>query len=275
MHTKVVLVWDKIKPTFEDIMTKTRALRLILERKLLLGKRLILFNSVYADWRRDQPLDVVLPQAIEFATKDEVRNIISVPEADVITKQSFYALRDMFPQWIDEWHRNCDSTLCAEYSYPPGMEHVPDDVDLNLATTVWLCPRCPFPTPKTMSILHYPEVLEHQCMHQQAECHEDDFVFPQDEAEVASRLVNEHSPWTCAFVKPQEAPLWASEVVKACGMDPLTATREQMDALDVRLSCNACILDSLVPSTIDTLKVYNWRAAVSLTPIELTGRSTC
>jgi hypothetical protein len=58
----------------------------------------------------------------------------------------------------------------------------------------------------------------------------------------------------------------AETVIKACGMDPWNAHADDMDDLDARLECLAC-LDPVEENP--SHHVFGWRSAVSVGPIDI------
>jgi hypothetical protein len=80
--------------------------------------------------------------------------------------------------------------------------------------------------------------------------------------------------WSCGSVikvdtKACEA---AVSIIDACQMDPRMATVDDMDKLDARLECLAClVLDEEDPSHI----VFGWRSAVRATFIDSFSIDDC
>ncbi|EJD45419.1 hypothetical protein AURDEDRAFT_184850 [Auricularia subglabra TFB-10046 SS5] len=108
----------------------------------------------------------------------------------------------------------------------------PDDqiAYLELATTTFICLKslegqCPDPAPFSKA-KHYPYVLSHACL--QGGTHDSDMP--------------EGRPWApCALMPHDDDSEIIVDIVRACGLDPTTATLEEMDKLDARLACKACL----------------------------------
>jgi hypothetical protein len=58
----------------------------------------------------------------------------------------------------------------------------------------------------------------------------------------------------------------AETVIKACGMDPKYAYADDMDDLNARLECLACLEPG---EGIPIHHVFGWRSAVSVDPIPI------
>jgi len=73
--------------------------------------------------------------------------------------------------------------------------------------------------------------------------------------------------WSCESIEiDDKASEIAETVIRACGMDPLSAHASDMDDLDARLECLAC-LDPFEGST--SHHVFGWRSAVSVDPVDI------
>jgi hypothetical protein len=58
----------------------------------------------------------------------------------------------------------------------------------------------------------------------------------------------------------------AETVIEACGMDPKYAYADDMDDLDARLECLACLQPG---EGTQSHHVFGWRSAVSVDPIHI------
>ncbi|KDQ57851.1 hypothetical protein JAAARDRAFT_156921 [Jaapia argillacea MUCL 33604] len=192
----------------------------------------------------------------------------------------------------------------AKYLLPRTSEGVPENVaDLDadalrdffrksqLATTVYKCSDCQEPFDlyrsllmfwddmeqkeelfdfgqgvdlyqfKNSSALFYPRVLAHKCLVKKVD-HEID---ASDPALGLPEWTTVRQKWSPDKLKVDERTgIVVARIVVACGLDPKTATAQDMDALDVRLACLACTVwppsakTDVKPSTM----AMDWRGAV-------------
>lgn len=178
---------------------------------------------------------------------------------------------------------------------PPADRTIEDAVEkMKLATTVFKCRRCaeslsdsdfrmgnatfachrPPGIPDAMYPLFYPQILGHRCL----TIKERDPWYLQSDIDPVAKLFMDTSPFTdmswrcrqkwdclCLAVDTQSGQRM-EKIVVACGLDPATATSQDMDEVDARLGCPDC-LKWLCPGVTDTAKMntYGWRSAVSVT----------
>jgi hypothetical protein len=109
--------------------------------------------------------------------------------------------------------------------------------------------------------LWFPRVLGHRCL---TKPHRHGIA---DDAMRLDILPCHRQRWFCGRVikVDEEACGAAVVIIEACKMDPRIATVDDMDQLDARLECLAC----LMPNAEDpTHIVFGWRSAVRATVID-------
>ncbi|KDR85510.1 hypothetical protein GALMADRAFT_234422 [Galerina marginata CBS 339.88] len=196
-----------------------------------------------------------------------------------------------------------EETLCyddfsEEYYYRktktlnyPNMELSDEELlkKLKLASTVFSCRRCNPPNdsgcddfyyydedwyyPPSMSKpLFYPQVLGHHCLTLTSTDFSD--WAPSDPSKAFSHGDEmERSPWSCSLLTfDAYGSTKAEEVIRLCGLDPMKATAEDMDNLDLALACRLCPRDpqtGLIANNEDepfkdgvVHPLYSWRAAI-------------
>lgn len=247
-------------PSLLQVMETAKVNRLNFERRIRVFKWLHGFSILYAFWRSSQDVDTPLPQAVDLTYHDEIRTLVESSNADSLDMVlKLRTLEDLLPAWTDEWRRTCDTQLKETFAPIIAKDATDGEVNfLDLASTVFGCGRC---IPGTTAF-HYPQVLEHRCLHKALHDYTMEPYTHGDECEfISTRMVARHEKWSCQNLEFTDTYAWAVEVITACGMDPNRATRQDMDALDVRLVCRDCPLSSEDPN-IDGRKVMTWRAAV-------------
>jgi hypothetical protein len=162
---------------------------------------------------------------------------------------------------------------------------------MKLATTVFKCRKCaeiyrnwPYclgnvdlachKPPSIADItypLFYPQVLGHRCLTMPET---DDYsAYTNNDQSVrldvdVSRFANWYSlhcrrSWDCFYLAVDaRSGKRVAKIVEACGLDPATATADDMDLVDTRLGCPNCLeWRHLGPNTAK-LKSFGWREAV-------------
>ncbi|KAJ3557330.1 hypothetical protein NM688_g1532 [Phlebia brevispora] len=255
--------WEKLLPSMVEILEQTRANRLQRDRLMLRAMRLCLFAELYAEWRNDQDSEAVLPQAVDLSIHSELQDLVFAPGDIEVHKATFEPLRELLPTWVEQWRIKCRSTLAKTYvTDGESGDRAADAQFLNLATAVWTCRLCSH-HPDRQLVLHYPEVMEHRCLYKPLSEGLIRQYVDEDEWKCLVSLVSQHSSWSSVQLTAEKARPWASEVIRACGMDPASVTTEEMDKLDVRLICKECWRANR-SSSVETKKVFSWRAAVSI-----------
>lgn len=235
-------------PTLVAFLEKNRD-----DRESKRKSRLILFSEFYAEWARAQETGAVLPVALDISHHRELQEILDLPKDVPFTKANFNSLIAKLPVWLNEWRTHCDAAL--RLSVVPSI-HINVDV-LTLASTVWVYyPPMTAVFTKPM-LLHYPEILEHRAA-RIALSNPPRQVNPEPEhvEHRANQQTNRYVPhfWICSFGQH------ASEVILACGLDPTSASREDMDKLGTRLICRDCQESSA--GGVCAWVIFDWRAAV-------------
>lgn len=244
-------------------MTQTRHDRLIATRRSQLIPRLSLFNEVYAEWRRHAGPQAIVPHAVDLSYRPEIINMIAGPNSGELTKSSFNTFD--VRAWIHEWRFRCDEALkehlkTLNEKAARSADADPFKNELELASTVFICTACTRDT-VPRAPLHYPEVLTHSCLNSPVRALEE-LAACDDEWEYVVAAVNQCNSWSCEPLVLREMRNWACDIVEACGMDPMSTTKAQMDQLDVRLMCKTCVRNKAAFCPIYAREVFSWRAAV-------------
>jgi hypothetical protein len=187
--------------------------------------------------------------------------------------------------------RTSQPTTGESTERPAEVEYDPTE-KMKLATTVFKCRKCgeryrnwpyrlgnvglachkPPPIGDVMYPLFFPQVLGHRCLTRPETG--DPLIL--GTSDPSRRLNFDDSPyvdwhalrcrqnWDCSCLAVDaKSGERVAKIVAACGLDPATATAEDMDRLDARLGCPDCLeVRALQPSTA-RLTCYGWREAVS------------
>jgi hypothetical protein len=138
-----------------------------------------------------------------------------------------------------------------------------DLAKLDLATSIFTCTHCRHNNvsyrPPTFALSHV-QALEHRCRYSARtdDLMEHNWASPPETYLRIARQFVEGTGGDGDIVFCERASLRAADLVRMCGLDPATATFEEMDRLDARFlcSCNDCVYSGRV-------RVMHWRHMVS------------
>ncbi|KAJ6520163.1 hypothetical protein C8R45DRAFT_51161 [Mycena sanguinolenta] len=236
--------WNTIEPEMVKYMEQMKAKRLEREYVALLAERRTMASKVLRTFKRSQlPWTDVMPGVPDFHEFPKIKDIISQPASVTVDEQTFEALLPDFPDLIATWREGLLQHMVATYKRDSNADAVQADNvledRLKLATSVFKCNSCGgsnitddfFGTShRQCQPLFYPKTLAHRCLTRVSGYSA--MMFMNDSRDCAWRSnLLKFDTRTSEFVE---------KVVRACGIDPETATVEDMDAADKRLACHAC-----------------------------------
>ncbi|KAJ6520162.1 hypothetical protein C8R45DRAFT_954111 [Mycena sanguinolenta] len=244
--------WNTIEPEMIKYMEQMKVKRLAREYTALVVTRKGMAAKVLRTFKRSQlPWTDVMPGAPDFYEFPKIKDIISQPASVTVDEQTFEALLPDFPGMIATWREELLQKMVAAYkrSSVANALHADNVVEdrLKLATSVFRCCSCDEGLDSffggLMSIgyqkkgcrpLFYPKMIAHWCLTRLSG------------RSMVLMFLSGESGRDCVWHNELKFDPHTSEivekVVRACGMDPETATVEDMDAADKRLACHACAL---------------------------------
>lgn len=264
-----LVVWKTIRPRVVKFVEGYRTARLKRERCLLLLDRGRTFADVYRDWWARQDERAALPRWGEMLRRTEVRSLIDQPNEVDVARGIFEPLSVHFPQWTQEWREERDVELrTIVLNSSEFKDRIPEGVDpLSLASVVFDCAHCGcnmYNDDECWLPPIYPSILGHDCLNGYVDAWSIGLEDPLECALLCATPTGWVTP-TCDGFRWSSEPLcigvlhrWAVEVIKACGKDPMTTTREEMDRLDVRFWCETCC----EPYRGQRRQVIKWRDTV-------------
>ena len=227
----VLLHADEFINTFmEDIKVN----RLREERNTLLAERLPILHKIYKTCVETYPVNSITPGAPDVFLDPTVQDlIIRPPLSTTFSDKDLETVGAIFPNIVLRWREKTEAKLLNMIS--PRQNNISKSL-LQLATTIFSCQACPNGEPLT-----YPRVLIHRCAsrHRRAS-YERTFTIDDDQL-VVQRFLNS-SYWNSGNIITFDAQkaVSLSEAIKLCGLDPKSATREDMDKLNPIFECLAC-----------------------------------
>lgn len=215
-------------------METIRRERIKRERKILLDHRYDVFGQVYGNWHKTQSDKSLLPRPIDLiCRREELRELINKPDDIAVSAEHFEQLAGHFETWAEAWAEDCMTQLRQIIrDAPEYKDKIPEGVDpLSLASAAFSCSSCECNRKGRMPAL-FPDLLQHECL----------WPTRMMSYEDASRERGPIKtwPWSCELLSIGQSHKGLAEVIEACGQDPMTVTREEMDNLDPRLYCAVC-----------------------------------
>ncbi|RDB24270.1 hypothetical protein Hypma_008651 [Hypsizygus marmoreus] len=225
-------IWENIKEDIIQWMEAAKADRLKAEFRAAQKARHGILAELYASFMASQPLHAILPPVADVAMTEPFKTIIALPlppESPVVTAEHFATAVETLPDFVKSWRSSADAKLlaamraCNELSLQDAQES-----SLNLATTFFGCAR----SYGCRAQLPYPHVLVHPCASNPSYCTPHD-AFKDLECQ----------PWDFEGNYIEFSPQWymiARYILEACGLDPDTTTRQQVEDPTFFVECVGC-----------------------------------
>lgn len=228
-----------MEPTFVKMMESHRADRLPLERRRDL-KRVI--QSIHEAYRITKPPGSIIPCAGDFLAHPSFASLLeNTPLETPITVEVFSAVNTVsnLDQVVQDWRTDVEERLLL---LSPTSSEFGATPRLDLAIIWFHCSQCE-------SAINYPRVLYHSCMTRGAAS---SFIGPKKVSKKAERAKSELTKFlddtgTLTWKQNErfisfhvDASRVARELVCAVGLDPLSATPQDMDAADAVFECSTC-----------------------------------
>ncbi|KAF8878931.1 hypothetical protein BD779DRAFT_1171205 [Infundibulicybe gibba] len=239
--------WAHIRPKVVLLVESRRDGRLERERAVLRLQRITILQPLYREYAKSLvPMQwCYLPNIYELADFPAVKDIVDADSSITVSSSSFQPVIAQLPTLIPEWISAKRARIISMLEPPPPGTVDPDD-PLNLATSVFECisNSCHRGSswwsgrPK-QALISWEAIAGHSC-------------------QVTNNFVSaSHNPTNLGISRLGANT--ASLLVRAAGLDPLSATAAEMDALDLRFACLECPL--LVPQ-FRSKAGYPWKSAV-------------
>ncbi|KAK0233982.1 hypothetical protein IW262DRAFT_1505555 [Armillaria fumosa] len=185
-------------------------------------KRLDKFNEAYCATTRDVPLFPIYPNVLDAALLKSFSRLLFATPLDQDITESLTAAWAQLPRVADEWRKTQNSALKA-LMLKAGFEP-----NLNLATSFFKCSFC-----HRLRVCQYPYILAHRCpsSYPRRESFDSD-----NWKNYALSYLSRHrhtSIWSASqYMVDGEALKRVQSIIQACGLDPGTATHEDIDSLN-------------------------------------------
>ncbi|KAK0486349.1 hypothetical protein IW261DRAFT_1455036 [Armillaria novae-zelandiae] len=228
--------WSTMSDALISIVKQHRDKRLA----SVVSTRMSEFRAAYSDAIRDVPLLPIYPKVVDAAVLKPFSKLLLDTPLDQDITESLTAALARLSRVADKWRETQNSSLKA-LMLKAGLEP-----NLNLATSFFKCKFC-------HRLCQYPYVLAHSCtlLYRQDTFDRDNW---KDYALGNLLQCGNARIWSASqYTVDGEALKRVQFIIQACGLQPETATHEDMDSLNCRVICNDC-------STVESF-VMQWQIA--------------
>ncbi|KAL4252491.1 hypothetical protein ABKN59_002772 [Abortiporus biennis] len=238
--------WQKMQDEVVLCMNDAKMRRVRAERRITLRRRILVLKSVLDSFHAGYKAQKCgFPPLMEWIMMPRIRVILDTPNDTVVDESTFDFLKDEWSplsiSWQDEATQNLRNMVEKDVNI--------DDANVDpLSLAIGSC----FYSPKGYSVHIFPSVLSHIDRPSFFTPEPDLPVEPTYE-EFVRDILDLSGRWNPERFKVNVE--LAQSVVKAFGLDPSSATREDMDLLKTRISCRLC-------NKSDGKPVMTWRAAI-------------
>ncbi|KAL1660198.1 hypothetical protein GGF50DRAFT_63695, partial [Schizophyllum commune] len=241
-------VWNNVKDTFLVHIAELQTKRIAEEKEDAILNRCQALAKAYSEFLHTKPFTAILPTVGDIYTLHEFANLIEVTHYEEEIPQATYrALLDALPDsYFESWRENCNAALVNVLNSIPREGSPATRADLRLATTAFVTPNGHF-SPLTQG---YPHILASDQMTDGQICGD------------RRQMTLRQRPWTATGLRVAVRHRARAEAVVAlAGLDPKTATSDEMDALDPWFLCPSERRGYLLSSS--RTRAVNWRGACS------------
>lgn len=268
-------IWSHIKDPILEYMELMRQKRLQRERNALIIIRKAVAVEVFRTFKKAKILEgnQVMPEAPDFCDFGPVKEIINRPADVEVVASTFDWTIPLLPDLISSWRSKVDAAM-AEVVKQSIFVKLPEDSEnpeysrrsqpanvilsdeqalqkVKRAATAFVCKNCapedesddPWsyytpPPRRPTQLLFYPQVLMHSCLTRQYG-RLDELVHDPSKS-LGSYGLLERTCWRAQLNVDNYASGIAEAVIRYVGLDPTTATSDDMDQLDDRFICRSC-----------------------------------
>ncbi|EKM55155.1 uncharacterized protein PHACADRAFT_208680 [Phanerochaete carnosa HHB-10118-sp] len=247
--------WLKIKDPIISWVQRARRERIREQRSAPYTTAINAIRPLLDAYGRTRPLTDCFPTTMDFCCIPQARAYIDelVTSGAALDAAHFTGL---IPIAIQQWHNDASQHLYP--LLPPwliGTRHP----DVLRSALVWFhcASKGSYPLPCNDTTIGYPRILVHtHTRHERRRVDEpqspdDDLANAVCDIYLCSSYMLDPAQLKANITFDLHASFAAAEIVQLCGLDPSTASAEEMDELDARIACVPC------------KEIITWRKAVS------------
>ncbi|KAF9019851.1 hypothetical protein BDZ89DRAFT_1072680 [Hymenopellis radicata] len=231
-------IWHNIRDTLTEVMTTLRAELLAEKIRTAIPRRTRLVTQLCGPILRKMPEVPACPEGSMLSQMEPFSGIInSTPLSEDVTADDFAEGLEMLPDLCASWRKELEDYLKEKLSEAGCSE------DLSLVANAFACSKCHY-----AHAIHYPYFASHGC------------VYPR------TWMLNNIEVTRCAYEKIKLADpnirAQCEEIIKMCGLEPATATAEDMDSADAFFRCEECFQQQYQYAGYTVSNLMRWRVAM-------------
>ncbi|KAF5370966.1 hypothetical protein D9757_009897 [Collybiopsis confluens] len=212
---------NMIKPELVRIFSYQKNRRLKWEKEVLARQRREVFCRVYEQFMTDFDYRSAVAHLGDVLEDSVCQELIIGNNHDTLADEAYESrLVEFFTTFVERWTpKKVQEVLDVLQNAIPTATVS----DLHLATSVFICTMCVQP-------LAFPEMFHHLCC----------YKWHRPKIETRTELQKEIrslSSWNCDIRFSAEGSTSFKDIVKACGLDPLTTTTQDMYATNPLVEC--------------------------------------
>ncbi|KAI0362026.1 hypothetical protein OH77DRAFT_1441188 [Trametes cingulata] len=263
--------WANISGDVHAFMADVQHRRLWEVRRAVLHDRFSTFDQLLASYYApDTPRTAIEdtdPKVVDFAMMPAFKEVFDAPHDGplVLANDDPTTVRTLVGTWRREWKEARKAELVEKLvAAIPDLAGAEDP--LNLAIAAFSCHCMPRGVP-----LRFPALLAHACTRDSPRRWAPD---------VYDATIAEYSDVTALSLSrirvDSEMILRLRAIIRALGLDPLTATLEQLQRCEVRLRCRTCIYRP-GDGVTHRIEAFDWLRALKHhdTPLHRNHNRTC
>ncbi|KAF5388905.1 hypothetical protein D9757_005072 [Collybiopsis confluens] len=220
--------WKRMKGDLIRLILHHKEARLENLKKEVIIKRCLLLETVYKRTLMSADHRSPLPGVGDILNEPSIHNmIINTPAEDELS-EAFYQsqLKESLPKFIEKWAPldKVQQVLHVLQKAKPSATAS----DLHLASSTFICTKC-------STVMVFPEMFHHRCCFEWQPNQQNP---PNPLWVYTPKLVL--GPWHCPVKFDAEGSEFVKSIIEACGLDPMTATTQDMFAADPLVECLDC-----------------------------------
>lgn len=225
--------WLKMRDELIALLERAKATRIRGERRVLVLNRLkhlaTFLSSFYASslQNRRRPNS---PSFFNFALMPRFQEILLSSNDVEVTVETFQPLLPILQNLIKQWQEDIRiqfRAIVSPHSDPSLLRGIEP---LDLATSAFTCTTC-------RRFMHYPDMLSHTICHPVSSDIDETYQFILKNSYACQPFSTSNFSRLDDRTKTE-----LQNVIKLCGEDPATVTKQQMDNSLRRVTCVACNL---------------------------------
>ncbi|KAF8907452.1 hypothetical protein CPB85DRAFT_1391918 [Mucidula mucida] len=231
-------IWDNIEPTLTAVMSGIRDELLAKKIRTAVPRRIRLVMDLCKSILSGMPEIPVIPDSSIIPSLQPFQDMIkNTPYDQDLLEDDFAEAVTTLPDICASWRQQQENELQSKLSA------LGRDADLSLAANAFTCAHC-----SSHPVLHYPYFASHGC-----------FIVRSNIDGILT------TSWDYTRIKAVDEDIRTKceDIIRLCGLDPASATIQDLDATDAFFRCDYCQTRLWQPLGSKVSYLMRWRAAMN------------